>query len=1378
MKKIFTTTIATLFAICGFSQTNTFPSSGSTGIGTTTPASTLEIKDSSPVITLTSSTYNNLYRSYFGARSGAQAYLIFGNSGVNEVRAGNTAAGGFLDFYTNNTVGMDVASDGNLAMRLAANGNVGIGTNAPQYKLHVNGISYFSGDITTLGKLNLATSNYDGTLILGSNATWRSGISQRDAGNAEMRIWTKGASPIYFANEFDGTQSGATLPTDGMKFAGNSLGIGSFTVNEAIGYKLHVKGTSKFTEDALFDTKLNANTLVTNSLLVDYQTDPTSGNKLAVNGTSYFSGDITTLGKLNLATSNYDGTLILGSNATWRSGISQRDAGNAEMRIWTKGASPIYFANEYDGTQLGATLPTDGMKLAANNLGIGSFTVNEAIGYKLHVKGTSNFTDQLSGASATFSGTVGIGTTTVEGANKLQVNGGIKSSTLTLSDDPVVSTGSYDILTRNSGTNIIEKISSNALAPATGSANYIHNQIAAAQTGNIWVSGQGKFGSLVVEGADMNVNATNIQLYTPNLLNLWANSIKLTLAPGISATGYDLLTRNSTTGIIERIPSNSYAVTGRSLSQMQEISAGNFFSNGGGTTQSGARFNKIGIDASYPLEFRKTMPNGDSANGYLYTSATIGQSGNAIVIGTNDGGGGGSTIYERMRVDATGLKLPVAPTSAAGSYNILTQNSTTGYLEKISSGSIVSGTGTPNRIPFYNSSGLVADDAGFTYNPTSGLTLGSSRIKISGGSSIEIGNGASSGTSWGIAIGNAAIVNPTIASECPIAIGAGATTGTSWRGIAMGLSASTNNFNSIVFGREAEATASGQLIFGRSTQGNALSLNSVYFNGVQAQGSTTSGQSVSINGAGAGPGNDLSGGSLTLASGKGTGAGTPGDLVFQTPALGVATTSTLQTSVPRMTIKGGTGEVIFNYLNTSTYAQSFQSPGFTGTIGNPTLAQDFYANTNGNDSGIRSRYRTLQAVGTFDFRHDSGLQPSFRMYMPQSGIDESTLRETFRFKSDGTLQFFPTLSSVTGAIKSSSSLLVESNNNGSVVLRSASNNGSVLMDTYGGISATSRNISTGPWVNVGSFTQAGNGVAFSMLSKINTNGGSEGLLTMSGSYATRFTISPGTTAGGGILPTTMHIKSGDAQPANSGVIAGANMYLYGGSGVNGGKIGNVVLQNDGSSNKGNVLVGTTTDDGINKLQVYGSIKSSDVMEANSFKINSDPAPSSTGYDILTRNTSTGLVEKVASSSIAIDQSNIVHKSGDEAIFGIKTFNGNIGIGTTNPGTYQLAVKGTIKTQAIKVDPTDWSDYVFYKSYKLPSLKDVESFITEKQHLPDIPSEAEVKKNGIELGEMNSLLLKKIEELTLYMIEKDKQLEKANEKIDSLAKKVEKLAKRR
>ena len=111
-------------------------------------------------------------------------------------------------------------------------------------------------------------------------------------------------------------------------------------------------------------------------------------------------------------------------------------------------------------------------------------------------------------------------------------------------------------------------------------------------------------------------------------------------------------------------------------------------------------------------------------------------------------------------------------------------------------------------------------------------------------------------------------------------------------------------------------------------------------------------------------------------------------------------------------------------------------------------------------------------------------------------------------------------------------------------------------------------------------------------------------------------------------------------------------------------------------------------------------------------------------------------------------------------------NGYVGIGTSSPDS-KLAVNGTIHSKEVKVDMNGWPDYVFKKEYNLPTLQEVEKHINEKGHLENIPSEEEVLKNGINLGEMNAKLLQKIEELTLYVIEQNKKIEKQNEKIIAL-----------
>ena len=112
-------------------------------------------------------------------------------------------------------------------------------------------------------------------------------------------------------------------------------------------------------------------------------------------------------------------------------------------------------------------------------------------------------------------------------------------------------------------------------------------------------------------------------------------------------------------------------------------------------------------------------------------------------------------------------------------------------------------------------------------------------------------------------------------------------------------------------------------------------------------------------------------------------------------------------------------------------------------------------------------------------------------------------------------------------------------------------------------------------------------------------------------------------------------------------------------------------------------------------------------------------------------------------------------------------NGNVGIGTTAP-TQALTVKGTVlasKVQIVSDSEIPASDYVFNKDYNLPSLKDVEQFVNENKHLPEVPSAIEFKENGYSVGQMDDILLKKVEELTLYVIDLKKENEQQQGKLD-------------
>jgi hypothetical protein len=104
------------------------------------------------------------------------------------------------------------------------------------------------------------------------------------------------------------------------------------------------------------------------------------------------------------------------------------------------------------------------------------------------------------------------------------------------------------------------------------------------------------------------------------------------------------------------------------------------------------------------------------------------------------------------------------------------------------------------------------------------------------------------------------------------------------------------------------------------------------------------------------------------------------------------------------------------------------------------------------------------------------------------------------------------------------------------------------------------------------------------------------------------------------------------------------------------------------------------------------------------------------------------------------------------------YKGDVGIGTTSPDA-KLAVKGKIHAEEVRVDlNVPGPDYVFDQNYPLMPLKDVAHFITINKHLPDVPDATTMEEQGLNLGEANVMLLKKVEELTLYLIEVNKKVD--------------------
>jgi hypothetical protein len=123
-----------------------------------------------------------------------------------------------------------------------------------------------------------------------------------------------------------------------------------------------------------------------------------------------------------------------------------------------------------------------------------------------------------------------------------------------------------------------------------------------------------------------------------------------------------------------------------------------------------------------------------------------------------------------------------------------------------------------------------------------------------------------------------------------------------------------------------------------------------------------------------------------------------------------------------------------------------------------------------------------------------------------------------------------------------------------------------------------------------------------------------------------------------------------------------------------------------------------------------------------------------------------------------------------AVRGNSYFASNVGIGTTNP-TSSLAVNGTIRAREVIVTTQGWPDHVLKPDYNLKPLTEVEKYIKKNCHLEGIPSEKEIKANGLSMGEMQAKLLQKLEETTLYLIEMKKENEQLKARLAAIEQKV-------
>nr|WP_321485522.1 hypothetical protein [uncultured Draconibacterium sp.] len=191
-----------------------------------------------------------------------------------------------------------------------------------------------------------------------------------------------------------------------------------------------------------------------------------------------------------------------------------------------------------------------------------------------------------------------------------------------------------------------------------------------------------------------------------------------------------------------------------------------------------------------------------------------------------------------------------------------------------------------------------------------------------------------------------------------------------------------------------------------------------------------------------------------------------------------------------------------------------------------------------------------------------------------------------------------------------------------------------------------------------------------------------------------------------------------------------------------------------SSGGGKVGIGTSS--AREKLDVRGTVRV--IPSSNNYSLLLDRIGGKATIKAINSSSNGNMVIDPASDGDAILLGHYVNSNTY-----LSTGGGQVGIGTTKVGSHKLAVEGSIGAREIKVESSGWSDFVFDEEYELKSLDEIEKFIIANKHLPDIPSEAEVGKKGINLGEMDAKLLQKIEELTLYLLEMKKELSEVKEK---------------
>ncbi len=191
-----------------------------------------------------------------------------------------------------------------------------------------------------------------------------------------------------------------------------------------------------------------------------------------------------------------------------------------------------------------------------------------------------------------------------------------------------------------------------------------------------------------------------------------------------------------------------------------------------------------------------------------------------------------------------------------------------------------------------------------------------------------------------------------------------------------------------------------------------------------------------------------------------------------------------------------------------------------------------------------------------------------------------------------------------------------------------------------------------------------------------------------------------------------------------------------------------------------------------------------VASSGNFDVGIDPPPvDSMRYPLKIHSWGISVKSILESSTIKIKNFNLDTNAGTGSVLMSRDLYGNgiwtrpdvfsitedrVGIGEVNTfSDYRLAVNGKILCTELKVKlRSQWPDDVFSPDYKMPSIGALDNYVRKNRHLPDVPTAKEVEKDGINIGEMNAILLKKVEELTLYIIAMQKEVEQLKAKISN------------